>query len=727
MAVADQCLFNADDELISVEDLLRAGLFRLAAKKLLHSYKAEPRQDISNSQLPYALVKSGHAKTALILLISLLICQPDSFNDSLLSCFEYALTRYEPALHEINQVFVLVRPIKLLPAQVASLASKIKSDPARQAVVASFASKCEWSEEQLALCNAYLDHFLGDDAKALSIAQRSFSKYPDALDYGYLCARILQKAGHTYHARRYIVALIKRDRSNMLYLIFLGQLLYSESRWRAARKIFDIVHSQSLDDISLSNKQLLQPIVPSSAGEWRFSLKGYDWLNRYLQSSPVFLGIEPSFAVCQSPLHYSFYLPYQGPVSIKKDLENVAELLRRSAQKLINVNQACAQNGLSPTNSPISGEPIKASQNPIKQCKRLRIGFVSRFFSHHSNAAAHYGLIARLDRSKFCVVVVHRPGSRVDAMHEQINSVADEVAYLSDHFGESCRQIEKLSLDILFYTDLGMYPLDRILPMVRLAPVQVTGWGLPHTSGVQEIDFYLRSSVFSDCEPETEYTEKLVSLDGYIGYFEPEEHHLEVQPRDYFLLPPDRFLVGCLQSLHKIHPDFDEYLEQIALIDPSIMIVMAPMDNDMLTHRFVRRLERNAPTAHSQLCILSKMTIADFYSLNACLDLNLDTIYYGAGVSFVQTAWNGPPYITQYSNIVRSSVVSRSYLYAGVESPPIAGSRHEYVELVRKYFNDRASLANLRNEIHLKMKDGIYRDESYIRSCEGFFMRISGR
>jgi len=48
-----------------------------------------------------------------------------------------------------------------------------------------------------------------------------------------------------------------------------------------------------------------------------------------------------------------------------------------------------------------------------------------------------------------------------------------------------CRQ---LGLDLLFFTDIGMHPFITMLAAQRSAAVQVTGWGVPQTSGLATID-----------------------------------------------------------------------------------------------------------------------------------------------------------------------------------------------------------------------------------------------
>ncbi len=68
-----------------------------------------------------------------------------------------------------------------------------------------------------------------------------------------------------------------------------------------------------------------------------------------------------------------------------------------------------------------------------------------------------------------------------------------------------------LGLDIIYFTDLGMTPYDFFYPMFRSAPIQVTGWGVPHTSGMKDIDYYISAKDIEPDDSESLYTEKLVN------------------------------------------------------------------------------------------------------------------------------------------------------------------------------------------------------------------------
>ena len=52
--------------------------------------------------------------------------------------------------------------------------------------------------------------------------------------------------------------------------------------------------------------------------------------------------------------------------------------------------------------------------------------------------------------------------------------------------------ISDLKLHVLFYPDIGMEPFTYFLSFSRLAPVQAVTHGHPCTTGVPEIDYFVR-------------------------------------------------------------------------------------------------------------------------------------------------------------------------------------------------------------------------------------------
>src|SRR2546430_7980599 len=57
-----------------------------------------------------------------------------------------------------------------------------------------------------------------------------------------------------------------------------------------------------------------------------------------------------------------------------------------------------------------------------------------------------------------------------------------------------------------------MDPMTIKLASLRLAPVQVTTWGHPETTGLPTIDYYLSAQAFEPCGAHAGYTERLLLL-----------------------------------------------------------------------------------------------------------------------------------------------------------------------------------------------------------------------
>lgn len=688
------------------QTLTRIGEYRLAAKAGLKHFKIHKDLDIS---LPTALVKIGRHRAAIKLLL-VLANNDESSIGLCVNILTECLKHRDPTLEEILEAASFCSRIPLTPSMLAAIISNIKGEEEVESVLSNFGMNLD--SREIEIFRAYLDRFRGDDMQALSRAQALITKDETDRDAAILAAEILHNNNYTYASRRFSCLALRHNRKDIRALEILALSLHKESRWKASRVLFKALHEETGDDISLLNSIVALPPVTHMAGELSKAVEGFAKLNDLLIDPPSLIGIERSLKL-STPISSEFFLAYEGPVCIKKNLENARNFLRLSATNLLS--------GISIYNQ---DDKCKPGRNTCAG-EKVRIGFISRFFSNHSNLEAHFGLVDKLDRKEFEITIIHRAGTSVDRRHLDMNSLADKVVYLRDDFGGSCKLINELRLDILFFTDIGMMALDSLLAMAHLAPIQITSWGLPHTTGVKEIDIYARSSIFRDCEAQESYTERLIETDGYIGYFTHDDNALSRKGRDYFLIPADRFLVGCLQTTHKIHPEFDLYLNEIAKIDASILIVMVPSEEDRQMEAFIRRIKKSAPAAYAQLCLLQRTSLEDFYSLNAELDLNLDTIHYGAGVTFIQTAWCGPPYITQHSNLVRASVVSRSYRYMNISRPPVAHSREDYIELVRYYFKNRNKLLELREEILCKSKGTIYNNEDYVKSYEKLFLQLA--
>ena len=351
---------------------------------------------------------------------------------------------------------------------------------------------------------------------------------------------------------------------------------------------------------------------------------------------------------------------------------------------------------------------------------RLRIGFASQYFYFHSNSRAFEGLIRYLDREQFEVVIIHGPSSTEDAIRRRIDATAQEVVQLVEDPGEALAQLQALDLQILFYTDLGMNMFMNALAMHRVAPIQITGWGIPHTSGLRSLDYYISSALTEPEGAEQHYTEQLVRLPALPCCYLAENLELIEVPRDYFFLPPTGPIVGCLQSLYKLHPDFDLALEQIAIANPDALFVFVESPHASLTRAFQQRLKERAPTLSEQMVFLAIMNHKHFVALSNCMDLLLDPFYYCSGITFYESSYTGTPTVTLEGQYMRGRYVAGAYRHLGLPNAPIATSEEEYVQIANHLIRDPEALATLRADLRRLARAHLYDDLRTVRSFETF-------
>ncbi|MEA5442381.1 hypothetical protein [Cyanobium gracile] len=693
----------------------RVGDYRKAALLAMRHRKAiaSPTREF-DLILPTALSMTGHYRASILSALKLLHSTL-SFRGDLIIIISNSVKNLTLKPTDIIRALDYIDSTRLTPTEAAVIAAEFEDEAMQLLFLNEAKNRYRYTKEELNFISAYISFRNEDLSTAMRLAQAEQDNVQVYSASTKLAARILLNTGYFYPARRYACHLLRSDKQDVEALDILGQALNGESNWKAARKTYALIHEITGDEVSKLNMLFTMPQVASSVNELSASLESFILNLDKCSTGKSSVGLITSLAF-STPICHTFYLAYQGSIDLRWLLEAYYRLIRSVAQQVVQENYSHH----SPRN-----KSVPSSQVPRNATSRARIGFTSRNFFQHSNLQAHAGLIKNLSRNLFEIVLIHRHGVKKDMAHLDLNEHADRVIYLASDFGSACKQIADLDLDINFITDIGMNPLDGILPMVRLAPFQVTGWGLPHTTGLSEIDYYLRSKIFHDCEGQSEYTETLASIDGYLGFFDVDRSSLIEKSTDYFLLPPDRFLVGCLQTLHKIHPDFDSYLEEIARLDESILIIIAASESDVLNQRFVQRIKRSAPTAHKQICFVQRMAMSDYHSLNHLLDLNLDPIHYGAGITFIETAWCGPPCITLRGNTLRSAVVSRSYEYADIKDAPIARSKSEYISLFERLMKDEVYRLKIREEIHTKSSATIYNNNACVASCEEFLHRLA--
>lgn len=457
---------------------------------------------------------------------------------------------------------------------------------------------------------------------------------------------------------------------------------------------------------SALGSMLLLPAVYRSKGEVltireRFS----NGLQTLHENIPVFVAHNQPGKLLDDLRWSNFYLAYQGldDKSLQVDYARfVAGMLEKIAPQFM---------------QPLARKDVKG--------RRLRIGYLSSFFRRSTVGMYFRSWITRIDRDRFETFVYHtRP--------EQ-DQVTREIAHASDHFHHLvdrnslppnvAAKVLEDNLDILVYPELGMDTGSFLLAAMRLAPVQIAGWGHPVTSGHANMDYYFSSAAMEPDKAVAHYSERLVLLDG-IGTCYARPVLPAAKRRADFALPQRKTLYLCPQSLFKIHPDNDALLARVLECDPDGVLVLFagrhPNITNDLFNRLAQALEERGLDPQKRWIILPSVTHDDYLCINMLCDVMLDTLHWSGGNTSLDAIACNLPLVTLPGEFMRGRQSYGMLKLMGLEEL-IAKDQDDYVEIAVRLGTDKAWRRQVAQHISAN-KDSIFSAETALRQMEQFYI-----
>ncbi len=398
----------------------------------------------------------------------------------------------------------------------------------------------------------------------------------------------------------------------------------------------------------------------------------------------------------------SFFLSYHGRDDRALNSE-LAALYREACPSLLYTAAHCQ-------------EPEPARRAADRAGRRLRVGFVSDYFHNHTIGMLNEGLIERLSRERFEVVLFLTPGPE-DDLRRHLRRVADRAVDIPGDLDAARRIIAEVQLDVLYHTDIGMSPFTYFLAFARLAPLQCLTWGHPDTTGIPTLDCFLSCDAMEPEDGEAHYSERLVRLPGpTVRYRRPQQ----AEPRKTridFGLPAASRLYLCPQSLFKIHPDYDEALIAILRRDrDGLLVFVDPRGHGAA---LVRRLAAKGPDVAGRIRLLPGLTAVDFIALTADADVMLDPFHYSGGKTSLEALAFGTPVVTWPGAFMRGRHTLGFYRLMGLDDC-VASNPADYVERAVRLGTDPLLRAQVRQRI-LERCGVLFDDETSIRAIERFF------
>ena len=365
--------------------------------------------------------------------------------------------------------------------------------------------------------------------------------------------------------------------------------------------------------------------------------------------------------------------------------------------------------------------PLRSArhENSAEPERRLRIGYVSGDFRHHSVSQFLEPVLARHDRSGFEIFCYHNLAHRDETTERLHRSAAHwrDIATLED--GTVADVVRADRIDVL--VDLSGHTRFNRLPVFarKPAPVQATWLGCPGTTGLDSIDYRITDARASPVGTfDALHTERLVRLPHSQWCYQPPAECPAVAP------PPSgaggASTLGAFSSLAKIGPRvialWCRLLER--LVDARLLIVGLGLEamQEQYRARFAA-----AGVAPERIELRGFQSFGDYLAMHGAVDLMLDTFPYTGGTTTCHALWMGVPVVSLTGNSTSSRGGASLLAAVGLEAL-VADTHDEYLDKACALARDQGRLSALRAGMRDRMSGSPLMDiERFTRDLEGAY------
>jgi predicted O-linked N-acetylglucosamine transferase (SPINDLY family) len=356
----------------------------------------------------------------------------------------------------------------------------------------------------------------------------------------------------------------------------------------------------------------------------------------------------------------------------------------------------------------------------------LRVGIVSAHIHRHSVwDALLRGWVEHLDRSRFELHLFHT-GTAQDA---QTKWAAAQVKQLHQGAGDWMAWAKVLSdarLDVLVYPEIGMDSTTVRLAALRLARVQLAGWGHPLTTGLPTIDGYVSAEAFEPPGAQAYYSEKLLALPRLGCAYRPYGTAPEaVDLRPWGIAPDDRLLVAP-GAAFKYAPAEDALWAAVARRCAPCKLVFF-RGNAQHAQAFEQRLRAAFAAAgvdfDASVRFLPWQPQAAFFGLLQRADVFLDTVGFSGFNTAMQAVECGTPMVAWEGSFLRGRFASGILRALGLQEW-IATTHEAYADKVARLCGDAALRKDVRAQIAAR-RAALYDDRESVQAFAEALERLA--
>lgn len=300
------------------------------------------------------------------------------------------------------------------------------------------------------------------------------------------------------------------------------------------------------------------------------------------------------------------------------------------------------------------------------------------------------GILKNLSADKFDIVVLANGLESVDNLKAYLKRSDITIQSFSRSLGPAVDQISQLNLDFLYYWEIGSDSLNYFLPFFQLARIQISSWGSAFTSGNPRVQYYWSSQWLENEDYKGHYSEEVILFKNLPTYYYRVGESGQPKSRFDFGLPKDKHIYLCVQSMNKIHPDFDVLLRGILENDPEALICFTTPKQEALVEQLLARFRRTLGEFFERIQVIKKLAHQDYLQLIKVADVCLDPPHYSGANTTYETLQMGVPVVTLPGQFQRGKYTEAIYEILGLEGF-VPRNNTEYIDLAVKWASSKAS------------------------------------
>jgi predicted O-linked N-acetylglucosamine transferase (SPINDLY family) len=233
------------------------------------------------------------------------------------------------------------------------------------------------------------------------------------------------------------------------------------------------------------------------------------------------------------------------------------------------------------------------------------------------------------------------------------------------------------------------------------------------------MDFFLSTRHAEPDGAQRFYSERLVALENAPSFYyrprPPERFDLR---RHLGLSSSDR-IYASLQTLYKMHPDFDDALVEILRADRAARVVLIAARREGWNAKLRARIGRAGPDVADRVVFMAPVSLPEYLGALGAADALLDTFHFGGGCSSYESFGVSAPVVTLPGERMRSRITAGLYHRMG-QSRWIARDAADFVRLAQEMAHgDAAARAQWTGEI-AEGASRFLEDEGVVREYEDF-------